>query len=251
MRTGDNEVRKDSKREEGATVKGWGTDQNSSKKRNSPLAVISSVPSVGREVGTHRKREIEPIELDLAALPGFLNAYFAKISPELQHSTISNTDLIMNLTKTEDLHLLRYNPENPGNPKNVAHLSQSQTSELNVADLPQSMAILYSDRGCLSFKRLNLVHLSVEEGCESELEVFLEKLLAYVWKHDNCEEVRCNLLHREMEDGELKVEERMKEAFSKTGWRWKSLTNDKYTGSRSTVYGVKRDGEKHPAPSDL
>lgn len=242
MRSAENELRRESKREEGVAVKGW-IDQNSPKKRSFPLEVVASVPSVGsKQDFPHPKGEIEPIELNLAALPAFLTAYFVNISPVLHHSTISSTDLIMNLTKTEDLHLLRYNPLNPDNSKTIAN---------KAIDLPQSLAILHSDRGCLSFKRLNLVHLSVEAGYESELEVFLEKLLAYVWKHDNCEEVRCNLLHREMEDGELMVEERMKEAFSKTGWRWKSLTNDKYTGTRSTVYGVKRDGEKHPAPSDL
>ena len=266
LRTGENEGRRESRREEEVVVKGWRPDPNSPKKLNTPPTMVPP-PPVLMDDKSHRKGDIEPIELKLTDLPAFLSSYFSKIAPEFQESTISNADLIMNLAKTEDLHFLRYNLENPPNSKVFAlpqsqkleaqnskvtpTLPQSQAQNSKVATVPQSLAILHSDRGCLSFKRLNLVHLSVEDDNEAELESFMSKLLDYIWKNDNCEEVRCHLLHREKEDGELKEEEMMKKAFSKTGWRWKSLTNDKYTGSRSTVYGIRRNGEKYPAPSDL
>ena len=42
-------------------------------------------------------------------------------------------------------------------------------------------------------------------------------------------------------DAELGGFEKFKEAFMKNLFRWKSLTNDKYTKKRSTVYGIKRN----------
>lgn len=173
---------------------------------------------------------IEPLEIKDVEIENYLTDYLRNVSETTILTMLSDPKAISDLINYEDLHFLTIHNKN--------------------FEKPIGLTILHADKTFLSFKRFIILHFSVITNKEHHLPEFLEKVLDFVWKRDNCEEIRCNLFHSE-NNGEFEVAEKFKEAFMKNLFRWKSLTNDKYTKKRSTVYGIKRNLDIYPFLYDL
>ena len=66
----------------------------------------------------------------------------------------------------------------------------------------------------------------------------------FIFKVDQCEEIRIALFHQEGEDGKLAVNKDVENIFKAKGFRWKSVNNDSNNNRRSTIYALKRQEEQ-------
>ena len=62
----------------------------------------------------------------------------------------------------------------------------------------------------------------------------LETVVNFIWKKVQCSNIRVELFHvKDEETGAIKVIPEVKNAFSKNGFKWKTLSNDPVTGKRA------------------
>lgn len=87
-------------------------------------------------------------------------------------------------------------------------------------------------------RRLQLLYFTVTDL--SLHEAALTLLLDYFWKKDPCDDIWVGLFHMEDETGRLGVNKKVEEAYKKSGFRWKRITNDSDSGTRKTEYAAKR-----------
>jgi hypothetical protein len=55
----------------------------------------------------------------------------------------------------------------------------------------------------------------------------------FIWRRINCEHVRVEVFHFVNTEGAMKVDQTVKEAYAKFGFRWKMLNNNRETGKRA------------------
>jgi hypothetical protein len=68
----------------------------------------------------------------------------------------------------------------------------------------------------------------------SRLNDAISIVLEFIWMNLNCSNVRVEIFHlKDPESGHIKVDMEIKNAFSNSGFKWKTLTNDRITGKRA------------------
>eukprot|EP00826_Nyctotherus_ovalis_P060829 TRINITY_DN8586_c0_g1_i1.p1 TRINITY_DN8586_c0_g1~~TRINITY_DN8586_c0_g1_i1.p1 ORF type:complete len:415 (-),score=54.22 TRINITY_DN8586_c0_g1_i1:884-2128(-) len=102
----------------------------------------------------------------------------------------------------------------------------------------EGLAVAHIDASSRVGVKAVILHASVLSENTSELREFLEKLVDYVWRHVNCDEVRVELLHFVQGD-KLGPYEVLKSEFQGLKFRWKTLMNDS-EGNRTLVLGASR-----------
>jgi hypothetical protein len=58
-------------------------------------------------------------------------------------------------------------------------------------------------------------------------------VMDFIWRRINCEHVRVEVFHFVNAEGAMKVDQTVKEAYAKFGFRWKMLNNNRETGKRA------------------
>lgn len=163
-------------------------------------------------------------------LSNYLENYKSTVSDALLSTFPINIESLVQRSRSEDLTFLEYFHENLQN--------------------PLGLAIIHADAGFLAYKRLGILHFSLNsqvfqgnsvENAQKSLENAVDLLLKWLWTRDNCEEIRVNLYHSaNVATNELEVDKNMQKVFVSQGFRWKLLTNDKLSGTRFTIFGLKR-----------
>ena len=68
----------------------------------------------------------------------------------------------------------------------------------------------------------------------------MEQVVDHIWRTIYCQHIRIELFHITGEDGKMNADPDVKNAFSKIGFKWKTLSNDPATGKRAQVMQLNR-----------
>ena len=103
-------------------------------------------------------------------------------------------------------------------------------------DLLRGLAVFHIDPASQQKPRVTILHASTLE--ETKVPDLVRKLVEYIWKNVNCEEIRVELTHF-MQEGRLAPCDVLKASFQGMKFRWKTLINDQQ-GKRVVVLGLAR-----------
>lgn len=65
--------------------------------------------------------------------------------------------------------------------------------------------------------------------------------MEFVWKNVYCTNVRVEIYHlKDEQTGKMQADVNVKNAFTKAGFKWKTLSNDPATGKRAQIMQANR-----------
>jgi len=67
------------------------------------------------------------------------------------------------------------------------------------------------------------------------LEKAIDAVVKYAISFVPCDHIRVELNHFKDDSGSMKVDTNIKNAYTKNGFRWKTLNNDPVTGKRAQI----------------
>ena len=95
----------------------------------------------------------------------------------------------------------------------------------------QGVAIFNVDHTAVGEYRAFIRHLSTVDT--SKLQKAVEQVVDHIWRTVYCTHIRVELYHITDETGKMQADPDVKNAFSKIGFKWKTLSNDPSTGKRA------------------
>ena len=102
----------------------------------------------------------------------------------------------------------------------------------------QGVAILNVDHTAVGEYRAFIRHLSTTDI--SKLQKALEQVVDHIWRTVYCTHIRVELFHISDDTGKMQADPDVKNAFSKVGFKWKTLSNDPATGKRAQIMQLNR-----------
>ena len=108
----------------------------------------------------------------------------------------------------------------------------------------KGLIVIHIDPASQLKPRILILHASIlnEKAVITRLPDLLKKLMDYIWKNVNCDEVRVELSHF-LQNGKLAPYEYLKTEFQNLKFRWKTLISDQQ-GNRMVVLGINRPEDK-------
>jgi len=100
------------------------------------------------------------------------------------------------------------------------------------------LAVTHVDNTYFAARRLIILHFSVLN--RTHYQEYLQKFVDYLWKNEECDEIKISLYHIEDENHNMGADKELQDSIKKLGFRWKQLTNDKLTGKRYIDFLMKR-----------
>lgn len=102
----------------------------------------------------------------------------------------------------------------------------------------QGLAIFNLDHTMQGEFRGYIRHISTVDV--SKLQKAAEKVVDTIWKTLYCQHIRLELFHQQDEAGKFQADPDVKNAISKIGFKWKTLSNDPNTGKRAQIMQLNR-----------
>ena len=102
----------------------------------------------------------------------------------------------------------------------------------------QGVAIFNVDHTAVGEYRAYIRHLSTVDI--SKLQKAVEQVVDHIWRTVYCTHIRVELYHISDDSGKMQADPDVKNAFSKVGFKWKTLSNDPATGKRAQVMQLNR-----------
>lgn len=203
------------------------TENTKSKMQNS-IEVAENTHSKSSEIKKMVLSVHPPKDLYEEELENFLEKYVEQVPREIISTFPISVPDILTKSSEEDLNFLEFHDEK--------------------AEMI-GLAIVHVDKSFLSYKRISIIHFSLKYNDLELLNQAAQKLLIWIWTNDNCEEIRVNLYHSLNENSdELELNKSFQDIFTSKGFRWKLLTNDKTSGTRFTIFGLRRKVEEFQPP---
>lgn len=70
----------------------------------------------------------------------------------------------------------------------------------------------------------------------SKLQQAIEQVVDFIWRTVYCTHIRLELFHlKDDATGKIQADPDVKSAFTKIGFKWKTLSNDPHTGKRAQI----------------
>jgi len=163
---------------------------------------------------------VKPMDLYEDEMDGYLNKYLQKIDQNMKDSFLSDPKVLLER----------------------ANMGQDpiwfELVEVAGAEKKTGLAVAHIDNTVFTARRMVILHFTTED--REVYQDFLSQFIEYLWKNDECSEIKISLYHLEDANGNFGSDKNLEQAIKKLGFRWKQLTNDKYTGKRYIDYLVKR-----------
>eukprot|EP00347_Sterkiella_histriomuscorum_P021246 403334687 len=103
----------------------------------------------------------------------------------------------------------------------------------------EGIAIFNIDHTMQNEQRAFIRHVSTKNF--SYLQQALTQVMDYIWKYVDCSNIRVEIYHQKDEaSGKIQADPDIKNAFTKCGFKWKTLSNDPVTGKRAQVMQANR-----------
>lgn len=202
--------------------------ENTKSKIQSSVEVTENKHSKSSEIKKMVLSIHPPKNLYEEELENFLEKYVEQVPHDIISTFPISIPDILNKSSEEDLNFLEFHDEK--------------------AEMI-GLAIVHVDKSFLSYKRISIIHFSLKYNDLELLNQAAQKLLIWIWTNDNCEEIRVNLYHSLNENSnELELNKSLQDIFTSKGFRWKLLTNDKTSGTRFTIFGLRRKVEEFQPP---
>jgi len=178
-------------------------------------AVTQEAPKENKESTSHAA--IRPLDLYEDQTEGYLKTYLEKLDKGMHDSFLSDPKILLER----------------------ANMGQDPMwFELVDGGKPAGLAVAHIDNTAFTSRRLVILHFTAEN--RELYQVFLGKFVEHLWKTDECSEIKISLYYLEDQNNNLGADKQLQESIKKLGFRWKQLTNDKYTGKRYIDYSMKR-----------
>jgi hypothetical protein len=103
---------------------------------------------------------------------------------------------------------------------------------------PQGLAVFNVDHTTQGEFRGYIRHLSTVDV--TKLQKAAELVINFIWKTVYCQHIRLELFHKQDSAGKFQADPDVKNAFSKLGFKWKTLSNDPHTGKRAQIMQLSR-----------
>lgn len=160
---------------------------------------------------------IRPLDLFEDETEGYLKTYLEKIDKSMHDSFLSDPKVLLER----------------------ANMGQDPMwFELVDGGKPAGLAVAHIDNTAFTTRRLVILHFTAEN--RELYQDFLGKFVEYLWNNDECKEIKISLYYLEDQNNNLGADKQLQECIKKLGFRWKQLTNDKYTNKRYIDYIIKR-----------
>jgi len=163
---------------------------------------------------------VQPVDLYEDEVEEYLRIYLQKIDQNMKDSFISDPKVLLER----------------------ANMGQDpiwfELVEVSGAERKTGLAVAHIDNTVFTARRMVILHFTSED--REMYHDFLAKFVEYLWKNDECNEIKICLYHIEDQNGNLGADKNLEQAIKKLGFRWKQLTNDKHTGKRYIDYLIKR-----------
>ena len=105
-------------------------------------------------------------------------------------------------------------------------------------DRRAGFAVAHIDNTIFTARRMVILHFTTEK--RENYQELLDKFVEYLFTNDECNEIKISLYYLEDENNNLGADKQLQDCIKKLGFRWKQLTNDKYTNKRYIDYIIKR-----------
>jgi len=177
-------------------------------------------PEVIEEKMESASSSVKPVDLYEDEMDGYLNKYLQKIDQNMKDSFISDPTVLLER----------------------ANMGQDpiwfELVEVSGAEKKTGLAVAHIDNTVFTARRMVILHFTTED--REMYHDFLAQFIEHLWKNDECNEIKISLYHLEDANGNFGSDKNLEQAIKKLGFRWKQLTNDKYTGKRYIDYIIKR-----------
>ena len=201
-----------------------------SPKENKPEKVVERVPEKIEKVVEEIKPVEEKVEEESSLvqpvdryedeMEEYLNKYLQKVDQSMKDSFISDPKVLLER----------------------ANMGQDpvwfELVEASGAQKKTGLAVAHIDNTVFTARRMVILHFTAED--REMYHDFLSQFVEYLWKNDECTEIKISLYHLEDQNGNFGSDKNLEQSIKKLGFRWKQLTNDKYTGKRYIDYMLKR-----------
>lgn len=177
---------------------------------------ISASPDKKDNVST----SVRPIDRYEDEMEEYLKLYLNEIDESMKNSFLSEPKTLLERA-------------NMGQDPMWFELVESSNVEKKVG-----LAVAHIDNTVFTSRRLVILHFTSAD--RERYQEFLGKFVEYLWKSDECNEIKISLYYLEDQNSNLGADKQLQECIKKLGFRWKQLTNDKYTGKRYIDYIIKR-----------
>jgi len=163
---------------------------------------------------------VEAIDLYEDEVEEYVNLYLKKIDNKMKESFISDPKALLER----------------------ANLGQDPIW-FNIIDPSQhdqraGFAVAHIDNTIFTARRMVILHFTTEN--RDNYQELLSKFVDYLFINDECNEIKISLYYIEDENNNLGADKQLQDCIKKLGFRWKQLTNDKYTNKRYIDYILKR-----------
>lgn len=179
-----------------------------------PIQEESIVFNSGETLVKHGEY-FKPLAIKESEISNFLNKYYEKLPKNIRESYINPTELLKKINTCSEAYWLCKNDESCEN--------------FTVFCLEKNFEPL----------RTTILHASFID-LTKDMKEYIKNIVNYIWKNINCQEIRVELKYVQ-EKSEPAPCEKLNEAYTQNGFKWKNLKSDnKKTGIRTTVLGISR-----------
>lgn len=163
---------------------------------------------------------VKPIDLYEDEVEQYLKLYLGQLDQSMRNSFLSEPKALLERA-------------NMGQDPVWFELLEGKELEKKVG-----LAVAHVDNTVFTTRRMVILHFTSED--RERYQEFLGKFVEHLWKNDECNEIKISLYYLEDQNSNLGADKHLQECIKKLGFRWKQLTNDKYTGKRYIDYLIKR-----------
>jgi hypothetical protein len=162
---------------------------------------------------------IEPFNMSEPQFWSFMKNYMDhRIDAKLLHSFYDYDLLMKNQTDGYERHFLK--------------LTAAGTKET------LGVALVNVDYTAQGEYRAYIRHLTTTDA--AKIQTAIDQVVEFIWKNIYCQHIRLELYHQTDAAGKIQADPEMKAAFTKVGFKWKTLTNDPVTGKRAQIMQLNR-----------
>lgn len=177
-------------------------------------------PKPVEEIVEDGSSAVQPVDRYEDEMEEYLNLYLQKIDQNMRDSFLSDPKVLLER----------------------ANMGQDpvwfELVSASGAEKKKGLAVAHIDNTVFTARRMVILHFTAED--RELYGDFLSQFVEYLWKNDECNEIKISLYHLEDKNGNFGSDKNLEQAIKKLGFRWKQLTNDKYTGKRYIDYMLKR-----------
>jgi len=188
--------------------------------KEAPLEHVEDVGPAENKEDVAITTSVQPVDHYEDEMEEYLKHYLGEIDQSMKNSFLSDPHVLLERA-------------NMGQDPMWFELVESSDVEKKVG-----LAVAHIDNTVFTTRRMVILHFTSAD--RERYQEFLGKFIEYIWQKDECNEIKISLYYLEDQNNHLGADKHLQDCIKKLGFRWKQLTNDKFTGKRYIDYIIKR-----------